>query len=533
MANRVIAPYFRGVHGQMRLAELLRAVSLAADLGMGQQMGYSARTAYLASRLAERLGVAEAKPADALYTGLLVSVGCVGNAHEVATEMAADDVALAATFATAAYAGPGEQMRAMVRHVGAGLPLPARVGALARTMATSAELSRRLSRAFCDVGRVFAERLELSAPVAEALLAVTERWDGSGRPDGLEAEAIPPLARIAQVAMVAEGFRAAVGSARALSAVEEQAGRALDPTIAATFLAFAKAEPIWPRLESPSFWSDLLDLETEPKRHVELAAVDDVLVVFADFADLKSSYTATHSRGVARLAESAARAMGLSVADIASVRRAGLLHDLGRVSLPNTIVDKPQALNESDRERVRLHAYYSERVLANVPPLAELSTLAGAHHERLDGSGYHRGSRGPQLSPAARVLAAADVCHALGEDRPHRAGVPIGEAERILRAEAAAGRLDGAAVEAVLASRGAAPTRVTNPSHLTDREREIVVLLARGRTNKEMAGQLGISPKTVGRHIENVYQKLEVSSRAAAVMRALGAGLLAEEQLFA
>jgi HD-GYP domain-containing protein (c-di-GMP phosphodiesterase class II) len=513
------------VQAGARLAELLAAVSMAADLGMGQQMGYSARTAFLAARLAGRLGLPEAERADALYTGLLISVGCVGNAHEVAREMAVDDVALAGVFTTVAYASPGTQMREMVRHIGSAAPLPARVGVLARTMSKGKAMSRRFARAFCDVGRVFAERLELSSGVGHALLAITERWDGSGRPEGLRGDTIPVLARLVGVAFLAEGFRAAHGSAGAVEAVRAQAGSALDPGIASAFLQMAEAEPIWLALDAPSFWTDLLDLEPAPRRELDQMGVDDVITAFADFADLKSPFTVAHSRGVARLAEDAGRRMGLgSEAD--ALRRAALLHDLGRVSLSNTILDKPRALNEAERERVRLHAYYSERILGHSAPLAPLATLAGAHHERLDGSGYHRASRGAQLSPAARVLAAADVCHALGEERPYRAALPMSEAERALRAEAVSGRLDSEAVEAVLAARrGGMPRRVSS-SHLTGRELEVVALLARGRSNKEIAALLGISEKTTGHHIENAYEKLGVSTRVAAVMRALDKGLL-------
>jgi HD-GYP domain-containing protein (c-di-GMP phosphodiesterase class II) len=516
----------------VRLAELLAAVSLAADLGMGQQMGYSARVAYMASRLADRLGLSDAERADALYVGLLISVGCVGNAHEIAREMVADDIALAATFVTVAYGTPGEQMREMVRHVGAGAPLPDRVGALGRTMSRGKDMSRRFSRAYCDVGRVFADRLGLAPSVGRALSAIAERWDGSGLPDGLRGETIPSLARLAHVSSLAEGFRAAQGTASAIAAVRAHAGRALDPTMAAAFVELAEAEPIWTRLDSPSFWADLLDLEPEPRRQVEPSGIDDVAIAFADFADLKSPYTVAHSRGVARLAEGGTRVLGLSADEVASVRRAALLHDLGRVSLPNTIVDKPRALNEAERERVRLHAYYTERILARCAPLAALATLAGAHHERLDGSGYHRACRSSQLPPAARVLAAADVCHALGEGRPHRAALPLAEAERTLRAEVTEGRLDGDAVAAVLqVRRGTLPRRVAT-LYLTDRELEVVALLARGRANKQIAAQLGISEKTVGRHVENIYEKLGVSSRAAAVMQALAKGLLVEEELF-
>ncbi len=195
------------------------------------------------------------------------------------------------------------------------------------------------------------------------------------------------------------------------------------------------------------------------------------------------------------------------------------------MSVPNSILDKPRGLNAAERERVRLHPYYTERVLARSAALAALAPLAGAHHERLDGSGYHRACRAPQLSSAARVLGAADAFHALTEERPQRPAFSAAQAAAMVREEAQRGRLDREAVECVIGVARGQP-RLEVAATLTPREREILGQLARGSANKQIAAALEISEKTVGRHVEHVYEKLGVSTRTGAVMRALARGLL-------
>jgi HD-GYP domain-containing protein (c-di-GMP phosphodiesterase class II) len=253
-----------------------------------------------------------------------------------------------------------------------------------------------------------------------------------------------------------------------------------------------------------------------------------VLTAFSDFADLKSPWVRGHSRSVASLAETAARHAGLDDGACADLRRAGLVHDLGRVAVPNGIWDKPGPLATAEWERVRMHPYFTERILSRCRPLATLVAPATSHHERLDGSGYHRALAGQGLSRGDRLLAAADVFAALRADRPHRPALSEKDAARTLEREAAAGRLDDDAVACVLAASGSrpAPRRAGTPAGLTEREVEVLRLIARGSSNRDVAERLVISPKTVGRHVENLYRKIGVSSRAAAAVFAMEHGLL-------
>jgi HD-GYP domain-containing protein (c-di-GMP phosphodiesterase class II) len=265
-------------------------------------------------------------------------------------------------------------------------------------------------------------------------------------------------------------------------------------------------------------WDEVMRLEPQPRPWVPEGRIDAVLEVFADFIDLKSPFTAGHSREVAALVR------GSEV----SLARAGLVHDLGRASVPNGIWDKPGPLTEGEWERVRLHPYYSERILGRVGLLQELAALAGQHHERLDGSGYHRGSSRGEIPPAARTLAAADAYQAMTQPRPHRAALPPERAAGELEDMAKAGRLDGEAVAAILTAAGHAvkAARRDWPAGLSEREVEVLRLLCRGGTKKEVAALLSISPSTVDHHVRHIYDKAGVQTRAGATLFALEHDLL-------
>lgn len=252
-----------------------------------------------------------------------------------------------------------------------------------------------------------------------------------------------------------------------------------------------------------------------------------MLESFADLADLKSPHMAGHSRGVANLAAAAARASRLPEADVIALRRAGLIHDLGRLGVSNAIWDKPGRLTGTELEHVRLHPYLTERMLAHLDALAVSREIAGRHHERLDGSGYPHRLTAVSLTPLDRILAAADAYHAMTEPRPYRDALASDLIRERLQADVRAGRLDGDAVSAVLRAAGQrAPARRTWPNGLTAREVEVLGLVARGHSNREIATRLTVTPKTVANHIEHVYTKIDVSSRAAATLFATRHGLV-------
>ena len=388
------------------------------------------------------------------------------------------------------------------------------------------ELADRMCLAHRDVGRRFAARLGLGGAVADGLGQVYERWDGRGMPGPLAGEQIPLVVRVVHVAYVAEAAFRDGGPALAAEVVRRRSGGHFDPAVAAALLEDPGA--VLGPVAAGSVWDRLLEAEPEPRRWVGPADLDALLEAFADFTDLKSPWTLGHSPGVARLAADAGEAAGLDPGSVGRLHRAGLVHDLGRVSVSNAIWDKPGRLTHSEWERVRLHPHHSERVLCSTPLLAPLGRLAGLHHERLDGSGYHRGATTPGLPRAARILAAADVYQALGQERPFRPALPPAEATRELRAAATDGGLDPGAVTAVLAAAGQRPARIRRawPGGLTDREVEVLRLVARGRTTRQVASELVISLPTATHHIEHIYAKIGVSSRAGAALFAVEHGLL-------
>ncbi len=283
--------------------------------------------------------------------------------------------------------------------------------------------------------------------------------------------------------------------------------------------------------DEQSVWDDVLALEPAPRLMLRGEAIDAALAAMGDFADLASKYLVGHSDGVAELATAAAQRCGFPAVEAAATRRAALVHDVGRVAVSVLIWQKPGPLSPDEWEQVRLHAYHSERVLCRSAFLAALVPVATFHHERLDGAGYHRGAAAAALTPSARLLAAADAYHAMTEPRPHRDALSPKRAADLLGEEARAGRLDGDCVGAVLETAGHRALRIARPAGLTDREAQVVGLLARGLQTKQIARVLGISAKTADRHIQNAYAKIGISTRAAAALFAMQHGLAAWGEL--
>jgi HD-GYP domain-containing protein (c-di-GMP phosphodiesterase class II)/DNA-binding CsgD family transcriptional regulator len=342
--------------------------------------------------------------------------------------------------------------------------------------------------------------------VLSALHHLGERWDERGAP-----------ARLHQIGHLGELAHDRLGPSGAAALLRRRAGAELDPKLVAVFLDH-HAE-LFASLEDPSIFDRFLNLEPKPVVLANEHDMDEVVHALAMFTDLKCPIFVGHSTGVAGLAGRAAAEMGLGTEETRALRWAALLHDVGRLSVPNGIWTRPGPLDWSQWERVRLHAYYTERVLSPIPALDRAADIATAAHERLDGSGYYRHREGRTLLAPARVLAAADTAFAMGEDRPHRPALDAASIARTLVGEVREGRLDATAVDAVLASLGL-DERATPPSlnGLSVREVDVSRLLARGKTNQEIADLLGISVRTVHNHVAHIFDKLGVHSRSGAAI---------------
>jgi putative nucleotidyltransferase with HDIG domain len=378
--------------------------------------------------------------------------------------------------------------------------------------------------AVCEVAQQLAEQVGLSEDVQADLLMINERWDGKSFLKRARGEEVPVSVRVVQVADCAAVYCNLGGPEAATTVVRERAGGAFDPRFAE--LLASDADGVLRQPESA--WEAVLS-QTPAEQPLVGESVDVALGAIAEFVDLKSPFTVGHSPGVARLAEAAALAAGLPAADATLLRRGALVHDIGRVAVSSSIWEKRGPLTRDEWESVRLHPYHGERVLSSSTALRSLAALAGSHHERCDGSGYHRGTDARGLSAPARILAAADALHAMTEPRPYRAALSAEQAVAALRGQARAGCLDGDAVEWVIAgASGQRPRRREHIAGLTARELEVLGLLARGRTIKQIASELVITPKTADSHVQHVYRKIGVSTRAAATVFAMRHDLVGE-----
>jgi HD-GYP domain-containing protein (c-di-GMP phosphodiesterase class II) len=383
--------------------------------------------------------------------------------------------------------------------------------------------------ASCEVARATARRLGLPGSVQQALHEVHEWWSGGGAPRGLEGEEIALPARIARVASDAALFDDIGGHELAADALRRRAGGMLDPAIVEVFIANAPALLVDANAGDPR--ERILEVEPEPTVEKDQSELAQVAAAFGDLADLKTPFTHGHSKGVASLATAAADRLRLDTASLSRLHVAALLHDVGRVGISNAIWEKPGSLTAAEWEQVRMHPYYSERILATSRAFEPVASVAGMHHERLDGSGYHRGCRARDIPAAHRVLAAADAFHAMTQRRPHREALTPEQAGAELARDARDGRLDPDVVAAVLDAAGQrrpGRRRDLRPAGLSEREIEVLRLVADGCSNPEIAKRLTISRRTAEHHVQHVYSKIGVSSRAAAALFALEHDLLSQ-----
>lgn len=510
------------VEDELRLADLLAALSLTTDLAMGQAPEKAIRAAVVAVEVARRMGLPDPEVADVYYTTLLKHLGCTATSHEEVDLLGPDDLGMR-PVAERADVTSLREMLALLRLSGRGTGF-LRPSYLARSVIAGRAATAAIMRAVCEVATRMAGRLDLGPGVERALFESLERWDGRGEPRRLRGEDIALPARIAEPATQAVIFHRLGGSEAALAMVERRSGGWFDPAVVEAFRTVGAAT--LERLDEEDPWVAVLEAEPEPVRRIAADRLDAVAEAFADMVDLKTPFTLGHSSGVAGLASRAAERLGLSSAR--SLYRAGLLHDLGRTAVATGVWEKPGTLTTSEWEQVRLHPYHTERILSRSAALAPLARIAGMHHERQDGSGYHHGASAAEVPTEARLLAAADAFQAMTEGRPHRSALTPERVAEELGSEARTGRLDPECVRAVLEAVGGQRTKVRTawPARLSDREVDVLRLLARGRSNKAIAAELFISPRTAEHHVQHIYGKIGVSTRAGAAMFAMEHGLL-------
>lgn len=418
---------------QIELSGVIGALSYALDITEGQPMGHAARSCLIGMRIAEAIDLAPAQSRSLFYALLMKDVGCSSNAAKVSALFEGDDRAIKYGYKLAAPGGLAGKARHTARHVTPEGGMVTRARRFAAIALNGEEISRRLIEIRCERGAEIARMVGLDQDAADAIACLDEHWNGSGHPRGRRGDAIPLLGRILCVAQTVEVFFTARGLEPAYEMAIARSGSWFDPVLVDALLSFRHDRGFWARVAGPDPAREVArDDPGAPDLPHDDSGLDLIAEGFARVIDAKSPYTARHSEGVAHIAVGIAAELGLDSSEVSDVRRAALLHDIGKLGVSNRILDKPGKLDEDEWRAVRRHPEYTLRILERVPVFESVAELAASHHERMDGRGYHRGLRAGNLSPACRLLAVADVFEALTATRPYRPGMPVEQALAIV-----------------------------------------------------------------------------------------------------
>jgi len=516
------------------VADLLGALSLAADLAVGLPAEHGMRACYMGLRIGSELGLSSEEQADLYYAELLMDAGCTAFTSQLAAYILGEEIdARRDLFFHTDVGNPLAVMSWLSRYMAVGQSMHVRASRSIDFALHGKERMREGFRNTCDAAQRLAERLGMSSGVQKALVSVFEQWDGSGMPLGLQGEAIPVVARIVYATSYFEVFHRVGGEHAALELARARRGRAFDPGVVDAFESASSRPTFWDTLGQESVWETVMGLEpSSPRPVIPTSRLATLAESLADFADLKAPHLLGHSRRVAGLSCRLAERLGFDGSDPSTLRTAALLHDFGVVSVPSFILAKPEeSLSEPERETFRLHPHYASRILSRVSGFEPVVELVAAHHEALDGSGFPHGVAGSRIPTGARVIAVADrfdelTCACASEE-------PLQPEAALAEMRSAAGRrlwadaVDALSLEVQGESATRRPRKRDWPRGLTDREVEVLRLLTRGLTRKQMADVLVVSESTVRAHLEHIYDKIDVSSRAAAALFAAEHDLIA------
>ncbi|HYA16351.1 MAG TPA: HD domain-containing phosphohydrolase [Bryobacteraceae bacterium] len=441
-------PPAREVPGAIRVSEVLSALSHALDLTEGQAAGHAVRSCVIGMHLAAEIGLDAKRCGDLYYALLMKDAGCSSNASRLAQMLGSDDVMAKRDVKTVDWTRIGRESIAWaLSHVKKGAPFPERARALFEMALNEKRSARELVSIRCERGASIARRIGLSETAAEAIYSLDELWAGCGHPRGLRGEEIPLLSRIMNLAQNVDVFHTKHGRTAALAMARKRSGRWFDPRLVDALGSVAKRGAMWNDLREAGRRVTGMEPVSAALPATE-ETIENICIAFSEVIDAKSPYTFWHSAGVADTAVRMAHAMSLRKAEITLIRRAALLHDIGKLGVSSRILDKPDKLTPAEWMVVRRHPHYSGSILRRVPGFAEVSELAASHHEKLDGSGYFRNLTADQLPLPARILAVADIYDALSNERPYRQALPAGKVLETISKDAPRA-LDADCVEAL------------------------------------------------------------------------------------
>ena len=509
---------------------MLGAFAFANDLAFGLAEDDSLRSCIIASRIAERLDLPAAERAAVFYASLVKDAGCTSFTSPLAAFWQADEITARRELVLFGGASsPAAFQDWLTRYVATDTPAKSRAKAEEDVARNQADVVREAFTTTREVALRMATRLGMSGTVIDGVCYAFEQWDGRGMPDGVAGTRIPVAARVIHPTFTLAPVHTRSGREAAVEIARSERGVAFDPDVADAVLELAASEEFWNQLEQQNPWAAVLALEPRRSLHAQEVDVDELVLALADFIDLKAPHIRAHSRRTAELAERLAIELGSSEQLIDDSRRAGLLHDLGLVAVPSSVLRKgEEQLSAADRERLRLHPYHAERILERLPPLRHLASIVGAHHERFDGSGYYRGLQASQIPLAARIVAVASRFDELTHAGPERTALPVSEALHALASEQHSAFAPDV-VRALPVALGQERTVRPGggwPAGLTKREVDVLRLASAELTRAAIARRLGLTENTVRHHLEHIYGKTGTSTRVGAVLFAMEHGLL-------
>jgi len=453
------------------LSAIISALSYALDLTEGQPMGHSVRSCVIGMRIAQQIGMCQADQADLYYALLLKDAGCSSNASRLFHILSADEIRAKRDVKTTDWTRVGwESLHYALTHVATGMPFLQRIEKLYQVAMTGQQDSASLVKIRCERGSYIASQLGFSDSVSAGIFSLDEHWDGRGYPGGLRKNEIPLFSRIANLSQTLDVFYTAQGPDAAVEIAQRRSGRWFDPELVRAAVFQANSGMLWNGLDSEDLLRKVGLLEPEFRRaNASEESIDKICAAFAEVIDAKSPFTYRHSRVVADTAVEIGQWLGMNPKSLKQLRRAAFLHDIGKLSVPNSVLEKPGELTNAEWLSVRKHPYYTLEILKRIPGFERLSEDAAAHHERLDGTGYWRGWRGDQLSRFTRIVAVADVFDALHAKRPYRDGLPMDKVFEILRRDSPHA-LDLPCVEALIASKTNSEPQAFHPPDIAVEE---------------------------------------------------------------